>query len=298
MKECAIGIIGLGQMGSGIAANLVQAGYSITGYDLKTDSVKVLVESGGQPAENSEALVAHCDIVLTCVEGRDSIQLADTVLLTNVRSGQIIIDHSTVPAPETRRIGQSFVEKGCKYLDAPISGGRGGAAAGTLRVFVGGDKTTADYCWPLFETIGNIEKVVYCGSIGMGQVAKVVQQLTSRFPDVARLEVMAFGLRAGLDLDVLMRALDVSLDSEEPYARFYKAIKNGNMGELSFEYAEWGYYLEEAKAKGFRMPMLEAMYEFCKDSEETTSDALRRPEPSIWNELMNFSSQGVCDKSD
>jgi len=211
------------------------------------------------------------------------------MLLLNARPGQIFIDHSTVPAPETRRIGQALLEKGCKYLDAPISGGKGGAATGTLRIFIGGDKATADYCWLLFEAIGNIEKIVYCGPIGMGQVAKVVQQLTARFPDVARLEVMAFGLLAGLELDILMRALGVSGDSDEPYARFYRAIKNGNIENLSFEYAEWGYYLEEARAKGFRMPMLESMYEFCKDGEKTTSDALRRPEPSIWNELMKFS---------
>ncbi len=286
IKECTIGIIGLGQMGSGIAANLVRAGYSTVGYDLNADAVQTLVKSGGKPAENSEALVGRCDVVLTCVEGRDSIRLADTVLLPNARPGQIFIDHSTVPAPETRRIGRAFVEKGCKYLDAPISGGKGGAASGTLRIFVGGDKTTADYCWPLFETIGNIEKVVYCGSIGMGQVAKVVQQLTVRFADLAKLEVMAFGLRAGLDAEILMRALDVSPDSGDSYARLYKAIKNGDIGNLSFEFAEWGYYLEEARAKGVRLPMLEAMYEFCKDAKKTTSDALGRPEPSIWNELM------------
>ena len=289
VKECTIGIIGLGQMGSGIAANLARAGYSVIGYDLKADSVHRLVEVGGQAAESGEELVACCDIMLTCVEGRDSIRLADTILIPNARSGQIFIDHSTVPVPETRRIGQAFAEKDSKYLDAPISGGKGGAASGTLRIFVGGDKATAEQCWPLFETIGDADKVVYCGPVCMGQIAKVVQQLTSRFPDVARLEVMMFGLRSGLDLEILMRALNVSPDSGDPYARLYRAIQDSKIGSLSFEFAEWAYYLEEARAKGFRMPMLEAMYEFCKDAEKTTSDALRRPEPSIWNELMKSS---------
>jgi len=286
IEECTIGAIGLGQMGSGIAANLVRAGYSVIGYDLKADAVDRLVAAGGRAAESSNDIVAHCDIILTCVEGRDSIRLADTVLLPNARPGQIFIDHSTVPVPETRRIGQSFVEMGSKYLDAPISGGARGAATGTLRVFVGGDKATAEQCWPLFDTIGNPDKIVYCGPIGMGQAAKVVQQLTTRFPDVARLEVMMFGLRAGLDLEILMRALDVSPDSGDAYARLCRAIQRGEIGNLSFEFAEWGYYLEAAKAQGFRMPMLEAMYEFCKNGEKTTADALRRPEPSIWNELM------------
>jgi 3-hydroxyisobutyrate dehydrogenase-like beta-hydroxyacid dehydrogenase len=292
LKECSIGIIGLGQIGGGIAPNLVRAGYSVTGYDLKPDAVQRLVDVGGQAAESGEEIVDRCDIISTAVEARDSIKLADTVLIPNARAGQIFIDHSTVPVPETCRIGQTFVEKGCEYLDAPVSGGVGGAAAGTLRLFVGGDKVTADRCWSLFQVIGNPGKVVYCGPTGMGQVAKVVQQLTTRFPDVARLEVMAFGLRAGLDLEILMRALDVSPDSGDPYARLCKAVQDGSIGDFSYEFAEWAYYLEEVRAKGFRMPMLEAMYEFCKDGEKTTADALKRPEPSIWNELMKSSKNG------
>ena len=289
LKECTIGVIGLGQMGSGIAANLVRTGYSVIGYDLKANAVDRLVGVGGRAAENSDEIVAHCDIILTCVEGRDSIRLADTVLLPNARPGKIFIDHSTVPVPETRRIGRGFVEMDSQYLDAPVSGGARGAAAGTLRVFVGGDKATAEQCWPLFNAIGNPDKIVYCGPTGMGQATKVVQQLTTRFPDVARLEVMMFGLRAGLDLEIVMRALDVSPDSGDEYARLCRAIQSGEIENLSFEFAEWAYYLEEARAQGFRMPMLEAMYEFCKNGEKTTADALGRPEPSVWNELMKYS---------
>ena len=289
LKECAIGIIGLGQMGSGIAANLARAGYSMIGYDLKADAVRGLVDAGGQAVGSSDEIIAGCDIVLTCMEARDSIRLADE-LIPKARPGQIFIDHSTVPVPETYRIGQAFVEAGCEYLDAPISGGKSGSAAGMLRIFVGGDKATADKCWPLFHAAGNPDKVVYCGLIGMGQVAKVVQQLTGRFPALARLEVMVFGLRSGLDLETLMRALDVTPDSRDPYARLCKAVESGDIGKISYEFAEWGYFLEAVSAQGFRMPMLEAMYEFCKDGERTTGDAVGRPEPSVWNELMRSSS--------
>jgi len=286
LKELDIGIIGLGQMGSGISANLVKAGYNITGYDLRTESLSKLVALGGKSAEGAKDIVAKCDVVLTCVEGKDSIKLADEVLIPNARSGQIFIDHSTVTPPQTRRIGKALTDKGGKYLDAPISGGSGGAASGTLRIFIGGDKVLADEFMPMFEVIGNPEKIVYCGTIGMGQVGKIVQQLTTRFPDVARLELMSFGLQAGLDAETLIRALDVSPDSNDPYARYYRAIKDGSIENVSLEYAEWGYYLEEVKALGIRMPMLEAMFEYCKDGEKTVVDPLRRPEPSIWNELM------------
>ena len=289
MEECAFGIIGLGQMGGGIAANVVRAGYSIIGYDLKPDAIQRFTAIGGKAAKSGEEIVEHCNVILTCMEGRDSISVADTVLLPNARTGQVFVDHSTIPVQEACRIGQALHEASAQYLDAPISGGKSGAEAGTLRIFVGGDKTTAEQYWPLFEAIGNTEKVVYCGPTGMGQAAKVVQQLTTRFPAVARLEVMTFGLRAGLDLDIVMRALDVSPDSSDAYARFYKAIKSGDIEKFSFEYAEWGYFLEAARAMGFRMPMLEAMYEFCKDGEKIAADAVGRPEPSVWNELMKSS---------
>jgi 3-hydroxyisobutyrate dehydrogenase-like beta-hydroxyacid dehydrogenase len=291
LEEHEIGVIGLGQMGGGIAANLAAAGYAIVGYDPKPEAMSKLESAGGTPVKSSGEIVARCGIVLTCLEGRISISVADAELIPNARAGQIFIDHSTVPGPETRRIGKEFEEKGANYLDAPVSGGAQGAAAGTLRVFVGGDKTIADQCWPLFEAVGNPEKIVYCGPMGMGQVAKVVQQLTDRFPDVARMEVMAFGLRAGLDVDTLMRALDVLPDSDDPYAALCAAVRAGRTDELSGLFSEWPYYLDEVEARGFRMPMLEAMYEFCKDAEKTCVDPVSRPMPSIWNELMRFSTE-------
>ena len=286
MKESSIGLIGLGRMGNGLAVNLARAGFSIIGYDLRPEAASNLVAAGGRSAKSSDEILNGCDVVLTCVEGSDSIKLADKILLPKARPDQIFIDHSTVPVHEARRIGKAFIEAGAKYLDAPISGGKDGAEAGTLRVFAGGDKATFDQCLPLFDAIGNMEKVVHCGPIGMGQATKVVQQLTVRFTNVARLEVIAFGLRAGLDLDIVMRGLDITLDSEDPYASLCKAIKSGAVKKFSYEYAEWKYYLSAAEAMGFSMPMLKGMFEFCKDGEKTVRDPLDRAEPSIWNELM------------
>ncbi|NLG49605.1 MAG: NAD(P)-dependent oxidoreductase [Chloroflexi bacterium] len=287
LQNKTLGFIGLGSMGGGIAVNLVKAGYDVVGYDLRPEAVQRFVEHGGRAGESSESLVDTYEYILTCVEGKDSIRLADEVLLPRARAGQTFIDHSTVPCPQTRRIGAAFIAKGCRYLDAPISGGTVNAWAGRLRLFVGGDKATAEECWPLFEAAGNPEKVVYCGErIGDGQVAKVVQQLTVRWPDVARMEVMVFGLRGGIDLETVMRALDVDPASDDPYAQLYRAIKAGKTDDLSALFSEWAYFLEEAEDKGFRVPMLEAMYEFMKDAPLVSKDPLGRPMPSIWNELM------------
>jgi len=286
LKERSIGVIGLGQMGGGIARNLVKAGFSVIGYDLKPEMIERLAQAGGAAAESNEDLVARADVVLLSVEGKTAIKLCDEVVLPNARPGQIVIDHSTVPVPQTKRIGQAFTKKGVDYLDAPVSGGWQGADQGTLRVFVGGSKEILDACWPLFEAIANPDKVVYGGPIGSGQTLKIVQQLTNRLTDVARMEVISFGVRAGLDLELVRRAVDVEPDARDRYAHIYRLIRDGQTDQLGALFSEWAYYLESAEDFGFRMPMLETMYEFCKDGPLTSLDPLARPQPSIWDELM------------
>jgi hypothetical protein len=83
-----------------------------------------------------------------------------------------------------------------------------------------------------------------------------------------------------------MRALDVDPESDDRYARLYRAIAAGDTDNLSGLYCEWAYFLQEAREQGFHMPMLEAMYAFCKDGPLTGRDPVGRPQPSIWNELM------------
>ncbi len=286
IKDCAIGVIGLGQMGAGIAENLLKAGFAVTAHDLRAERVERLVELGGRAVAGSAELVARCDVVLSVVESHAAIELADRVFLPAARPEQIFIDHSTLPVPETRRIAAAYAARGVRFLDAPISGGKVGAAAGSLRLFVGGDRETVDYCWPLFLAVANPQKIVFCGPPGMGQVAKVVQQLTLRLPNLARLEVMMFGLRAGLDEDLLFRALDVDPASGDQYAVLHRAIKNGTIDQISPLVPEWPYYFEECEAQGFHMPMLEGLYEFLKDAPKSVLDSVFRPEPSVWTELM------------
>ncbi|HJO91758.1 MAG TPA: NAD(P)-dependent oxidoreductase [Victivallales bacterium] len=268
MKNKKIGTIGLGRMGGGIAKNLIKKGFDVTGFDLNPSAMDKFIAIGGKKADNIDNIINDCDIIMTCLEGKTYIYVAEKILLPKANKGQVFIDNSTVPCPKTREIGQAFIQKDCSYLDAPVSGFSTGADAGTLRIFIGGAPEDVKENLSIFEAVGNPEKIVHCGSIGMGQAAKVVQQLTTRFTDVARMEVMTFGLRSGLELDILMKALDVNSNSDDPYSKLCSKIQNNNTKELSGIISEWPYYIEEIKSKGFRMPMLESMYEFCKDAEK------------------------------
>ncbi len=286
-KDKEIAVIGLGQMGAGIAWNLRRKGFRILGCDIREEARRPFAAQGIPVTSDVHEAAAKCDTVATCVEGTAAMALARDTLTAIAREGQIFIEHSTITVPAAVEIGSSYLAKGAQYLDCCISGGKVGAEAGKLRLFVGGDRATADYCWPLFEAIAIPEKIVYCGGIGDGQAAKVVQQLTRRWPDMARLENLVFGLRSGLSMDVIMRALDVDPnDARDPYVVLCNEIESGSIAKRDFEFSEWKYFLRQADSRGFRMPILSAMYEYLKNAPRTTRDGALRPEPSLWNELM------------
>jgi len=277
-------------MGGGIAANLVKAGFTVSGYDPKNEARDKFAEAGGQTAESWEKIISDCETILLCVEGKISIKICEDLLLPGMREGQVLIDHSTVPAPDTRRLSGLFESMWVKCLDAPISGGAGGAASGTLRIFVGGDYGLYLECRPMFEAAGRADKINHYGPAGMGQVAKAVQQLTQRWPDMARLEVMAFGARSGLDKEGLMSALDVNPDSDDGYAVMYRNVEQDNKEQMAGLYSEWAYILKQAGSVGMCMPMLEGLYEFAKKGEINVPDPLGRLMPCIWDELMKYNT--------
>ena len=180
----------------------------------------------------------------------------------------------------------ALTDAGAQYITAAISGGKTGADAGMLKMFIGGDKRLVDDVWPLFEAVGNPEKILYCGSPGKAQAAKVVQQLTGRLPELAKIEVVQFGLKSGLDIDLIRRALGVTGGSAHPYDAICKNVENGRISEMSYEFAEWGFYLQQAKEEGFAMPIIETLYKLVGDGELKAVDGAGRSEPSVWDELM------------
>jgi 3-hydroxyisobutyrate dehydrogenase-like beta-hydroxyacid dehydrogenase len=281
-----IGFIGLGAMGSRMSRNLVQAGYRLVGYDIRPEPIAALVDAGGLAGESAADVVERSDVVLTSLVAHVYLEVVAAALLPNARAEQVFIDHSTVPAPETRRLAAAFAEKGAIALDVPVSGWITGAESGMLAMFVGGDEAVARRYWPLFEVMGDPERIIYGGPAGMGQVMKVVQQLKDRMLNVARLEVMAFGLRAGLGWEQVLRVLNVDPDGDDGYARLCRRIQAGEGDQLQFVFGEWAYYLTEAEAQTIPMPILESLYHFYGAGEYVNQDEQGRPGPSIWRELM------------
>lgn len=290
-----LGFIGLGAMGGRMARNLVAAGYTVVGYDIRPEAVDALVAAGGEAGECAADVVRRCDVVLTSLVGPVYKEVAEAALLPNARAGQVFVDHSTVPAPTTRRLAAAFQARGAVALDVPVSGWITGAADGTLTMFAGGDHATFERLLPMLEVMGDPDRILYGGEAGMGQVMKVIQQLKKRLLNVARAEVLAFGVREGLALEDVLDVLNVEPQGDDGYARLYRQIEAENTMHLGFLFSEWAYYLEEAEAQGIPMPLLESAYRFYHRGERVIDDEQGRAMPSIWRELLTRPGPALDD---
>ncbi|MEV6285587.1 2-hydroxy-3-oxopropionate reductase [Kribbella sp. NPDC051770] len=173
-----IGFIGLGIMGSHMAANLVGAGHDVTGYDVVPASVDKLLQAGGKPAPTIAEAVAGAEVVITMLP--DSPQVAEVVLgpggvLESAQPGVLLIDMSSI-APETSlEVAKAGAERGVRVLDAPVSGGEQGAIKASLSIMVGGDDEVFAEAKPVLEDLGRT--IVHVGGHGAGQTVKAANQL-------------------------------------------------------------------------------------------------------------------------
>ncbi|MEV0286905.1 2-hydroxy-3-oxopropionate reductase [Kribbella sp. NPDC050820] len=173
-----IGFIGLGIMGSHMAANLVRAGHTVTGYDVVPAAVDRLAQAGGKPAADIADALNGAEVVITMLP--DSPQVAEVVLgsggvLAAVQPGVLLIDMSSI-APETsREVATAGAERGVRVLDAPVSGGEQGAIKASLSIMVGGDAADFAAAKPIFEDLGRT--IVHVGGHGAGQTVKAANQL-------------------------------------------------------------------------------------------------------------------------
>ncbi len=173
-----IGFIGLGIMGGPMAANLVNAGYDVTGFARSSSSTERLEKAGAKAAGSIAEAVAGADVVITMLPDSpevDEVVLGDDGVLASAGSGLLLIDMSTI-APETSvAVAERAKESGVQVLDAPVSGGEPGAIEGSLSIMVGGDAEAFEKARPILEHLG--KTIVHVGEHGAGQTVKAANQL-------------------------------------------------------------------------------------------------------------------------
>ena len=168
MPTLKVGFIGLGRMGLPMSYRLLAAGFDLMVHNRSQGKVRQIAEAGARPAASAAQIVCDTDIVLAClpdVATVGEVFLGENGIVANARPGQVLVDHSTVGLDESRTCAAAAGEKGATFLDAPISGGEGGAAAGTLSIMVGGETSDFNAASPLLHAMG--KNIFYFGDIGM-----------------------------------------------------------------------------------------------------------------------------------
>jgi len=212
-----VGFIGLGNMGGGMSVNIQRAGYPMVVYDLREEAAKPLLEGGARLANSPAEVASLCDITLTSLPGPKEVESVSTGLegvLEGMKPGGIYIDLSTSRPTLIREIEPRFRQKGCHVLDAPVSGGKSGAASGNLAVMVGGEREIFDRVKPILDSFG--DKVFYAGSIGAGSVAKLVHNMIGHGVRQAIAEGLTLGVKAGVEAEAL-----------------WECVRRGSLGRMS-----------------------------------------------------------------
>ncbi len=187
-------------MGAPMAANLLKAGFHVTVWNRSPARTKALVEAGAMAAASPAEVAAASEVTLSCVTSSSDVEevaLGRRGVMEGAKPGSVYIDCSTI-APETaRKVAEVLAKCDVAMLDAPVSGGDGGAKAGTLAIMVGGEAATFDRCRPVLEAMG--KTIVHVGPSGAGQVVKLCNQVAGALNLLAAAEAIALARRAGVD---------------------------------------------------------------------------------------------------
>jgi len=195
-----IGFIGLGNMGGPMARNLVAAGHEVTVFDLSADAVSSLVDAGAASASSAGDAAAGVEIVVSMLPaGRqvDAVYGGDDGVIARADSGTLLIDSSTIDVATARKVAAQAADAGLAMVDAPVSGGVGGAEAGTLTFMVGGEAEAFAKARPVLEKMG--KNVFHAGGAGNGQAAKICNNMLLGISMIGTAEAFNLAEKLGLD---------------------------------------------------------------------------------------------------
>ena len=202
-----IGFVGLGIMGSPMAANLIKGGHELFLYSIPSVP-QALVDAGGKACASGKEVAQKADVVITMVPDTPHVEaalFAENGIASGLARGKVVVDMSSISPLATKEFAKRIVALGCDYLDAPVSGGEVGAKNATLSIMVGGSEAAFARVKPLFELLG--KNITLVGGCGDGQTAKVANQIIVALNIEAVGEALLFAAKAGADPAKVRQAL-------------------------------------------------------------------------------------------
>ncbi|MEU5101206.1 2-hydroxy-3-oxopropionate reductase [Streptomyces sp. NPDC021354] len=254
-----IAFIGLGIMGGPMAANLVRAGHTVTGYSRGRAAVDALVTAGGRGADTIAEAVRDAEVVITMVPADPQVKevaLGEGGVLEHATPGTLLIDMSSITPQTSREVAAAARDKGVRTLDAPVSGGEAGAVEGVLSIMVGGEPDDFADARPVFEALGTT--IVHMGPHGAGQTVKAANQLMVAIHLQALSEAVVFLENAGVDLNAALEVLGGGLAGSTVLARKREAVLTRDFRpgfRIDLHHKDMGIVTDAARAVGAPLPV-------------------------------------------
>ncbi len=221
----SVGFIGVGNMGNPMAANVLKAGFPMTVFDLSAKAMENLVKAGAKAAKSAAEAVESAEVVFTSLPASPDVEkayLEPGGLIERAKAGTVLIDLSSVLPSTPRKIEPVAKKKGLGFLEAPVSGGVSGAAAGTLAIMVGGDAETLKKVEHVMKPIG--PNIFHVGPAGAGNTIKAINNMMASVNSLAMMEGVALGVKAGLDPATIYDVVKASSGASKALERIPRAI--------------------------------------------------------------------------
>jgi len=206
-----IGFIGLGNMGVPMALNLINAGHEVSGYDVSADARDAAAGSGLSIANSNAGVAESAEIVILMLPNGAIAETVANEVLGVMATGSLLIDCSTIDVATARKIHDGADEKDVMCLDAPVSGGVGGAEAGSLTFMIGGSRAAFGKGAPLFDVMGG--RSVHCGDVGAGQAAKICNNMLLGISMIGACEAFSLAEKLGLSQSALFDVVSTASGS-------------------------------------------------------------------------------------
>jgi 3-hydroxyisobutyrate dehydrogenase len=204
-----VGFIGLGNMGQPLAGFVQKAGHSLVVHDLRKAAAAPLLERGATWAESPRDVATQCEMICICVPGPPEMRqvaLGAAGVLEGVEAGSVVVDLTTNAPGMVREVGEALKARSAHLLDAPLDGGREGALAGQVTLFVGGDQAVLSRVKPVLDTFS--KSVVWVGELGTGAITKIVHNALAMSIDLLVAECLTLGAKAGVAVPRLVEAFN------------------------------------------------------------------------------------------
>ncbi len=264
-----IAFLGLGVMGYPMAGHLLRkGGHEVTVYNRSAaKAAQWVAEYGGKSAPTPREAAQGCDLVAMCVGNDDDVRSVvhgDSGCLAGLGSGALLVDHTTASATLARELHAKCAEKGVAFIDAPVSGGQAGAVNGQLGIMCGGNAQDFDRAKPVLDIYA--KGCVLIGEPGAGQLTKMVNQIVIAGLLQGLSEGLAFGKRAGLDLEKVISVISKGAAQSWQMENRWKAMNDMKFDGFGFA-VEWmrkdlGICLDEAHSNGARLPVTAIIDQF------------------------------------